>query len=531
MTGLLDARTDEVRENIECELCIVGAGAAGITLARKLAGAYGDIVLLEAGSLEFDAVTQELYGGRNLGLPYLDLRACRLRYFGGTTNHWSGYSRANDPIDYEGRPELGVPAWPVQKDQIQPFIDLAAGELGITTHFFDPAYHATELGFPESVLFETQAPALVTKVFQITPEERFGRIYREELAGAAGLRIVLNLNVVHLELAADGTRLESLRAKTTTGKTVRVRARIVVLACHAIENARLLLASNDIHEAGIGNAYDHVGRYFMEHPYVRASTLIPSKRLPLLYDWRYAERRNLNANLSLSAPTMRELGILQYYCRFIPVYAEQDVRDALGRLKSRFFEPFDRQVLEDIVTVVGELTDAAEYELNNRNLVDSRASLYLLEHRIEQAPNPRSRITLSEERDSLGSRRAELSWFLSETDYRTFQEGHDLVVRELSAVGAGRFVIEELTPEFVDEAIDGKFHHIGTTRMSDSPRDGVVDSDLRVHGVENLYILGSSVFPTAGYSGPTMMIVAFAFRLAEHLKSRSAEFVGAGNVV
>jgi choline dehydrogenase-like flavoprotein len=525
MTNYLDARTDAVEDSVDCELCIIGAGAAGITLARRLAGVYGDLVLMEAGSFEFDYATQQLYLGRNLGLPYYDLQGCRLRYFGGTTNHWSGYNRANDPIDYEGRPELGVPAWPVHMDEIQPFVDEAAHELGIRAQFFDATYYTRELGFPASVLFEANSPAFETKIFQIARERRFGQLYREELGKAPGLRVLLNLNAVHLQLTADGNRLQSVRAATTTGKNVTVRAKVFVLACHAIENARLLLASDDIQKTGVGNTYDQVGRYFMEHPYIVASKLIPSKRFSIFYDWKYALRRDLNANLSLSARAMKDLGILQYYCRFDPVYAEKDVRDAISG------PSFDRQVLEDLVTVLGDFSDAIENELNARDIVNTLPAYYRLEHRIEQAPNANSRVTLSDERDSLGTRCADVNWSLREVDYDTFREGHDLVVRELSALGAGRFILDELTPELIDATVSGKYHHMGTTRMSATPRDGVVDSNARVHGVDNLYVMGSSIFPTSGYSGPTMMIVAFTLRLAEHLKSRAAGLVGAGSAI
>jgi choline dehydrogenase-like flavoprotein len=527
VTNFVDARTEAVEETVSCELCIIGSGAAGITLARKLAGVYGDVVLMEAGSFELDYATQELGSGRNLGLPYFDLRGARLRYFGGTTNHWSGYCRANDPIDYEGRPELGVPAWPVPMSEIEPFVEQAAHDLGISSEFFDSAYYTRQLGFPASSLFEARNPAFETKVFQIALDQRFGRIYREELDKLRGLRILMNLNAVHLQLAADGGRLESVQAKTLTGKNVTIRAKAFVLACHAIENARLLLVSSDVQKSGVGNTFDQVGRYFMEHPWVWASKVVPSKSFSMLYDWQYGVRRNLNANLSLSARTMKELGILQYYARFDPVYAERDVRDAVSGLRSG---SFDRQALEDLATVLGDFSSVVENELNVRDIVNTLPAYYRVEHRIEQAPNASSRITLSDARDSLGTRCADIHWSLNELDYRTFKEGHDFVVRELSALGAGRFIVDEMTPELIDANVSGKYHHMGTTRMSADPRDGVVDRDARVHGVDNLYVVSSSIFPTSGYSGPTMMIIAFALRLAEHLKSR-ADRLATSNVI
>jgi choline dehydrogenase-like flavoprotein len=526
VTNYLDARTDAVEKNVSCGLCIIGAGAAGITLARKLARVYGDVVLMEAGSFELDYATQQLYLGQNLGLAYYDLQGCRLRYFGGTTNHWSGYCRANDPIDYEGRPELDVPAWPVRMEEIQPFVDEAARELGIRAEFFDPTFYTRELDFPESVLFESNNASLETKVFQIARDRRFGQLYRDELGTAPGLRVLLNLNAVHLQLSADGNRLDSVRARTLTGKDVTIRAKVFVVACHAIENARLLLASDDIHKTGLGNSHDQVGRHFMEHPWIWASKLIPTRRFSVFYDWQYGLRRDLNANLSLSAQTMKDLGILQYYCRFDPVFAEEGVRDAVSGVKAHVLGPFDRELLDDLVTVVGDFSDVVEYELNGRDIVNTLPNYYRIEHRIEQAPNANSRITLSDERDALGTRCADVNWSLRDVDYRTFREGHDFVVRELSALGAGRFIVDEPTRELIDANVSGKFHHMGTTRMGATAREGVVDVNARVHGVDNLYVMGSSIFPTSGYSGPTMMIVAFALRLVEHLKQSAPALAG-----
>lgn len=518
-----DALTDDLPEVLETDLCIVGAGAAGMTLAMQLADAPMRILMLESGGMDIDGQTQGLYRGANTGLPYFDLTACRLRYLGGTTNHWGGYCRANDPIDYQGRPELGVPAWPVTAADLEPYVHSAAAMLGLKPEGWDPAVQLRARGLPENDLLEAHSDALMTKVFQISQQVRFRPLYRANLGSQGNLRVLLHANVTHIGLDPDGRRVERLTVRALNGRSTVVRARRVILACHAIENARLMLASDDVMPAGVGNAHGHVGRHFMEHAHVISGVFIPNRgRFPAIYDSGYMASINVNANLSLTEAAMRRRGILQYYCRFLVPQENEAVRAAMGRIKDAFWEPFDPAFLDDIGEVLGNLPSAASAVADKLTTTRGDARYYLLDHRIEQAPNPASRIELSSERDALGNRRANLHWTLNDLDYKTFQEGQAAVAEAMTALGMGEFRLRTLDAEEVDRKVRGHFHHIGTTRMSERPQDGVVDAHCRVHGVENLYVAGSGVFPTAGYSGPTMMLIALAIRLASHLKEGTA---------
>lgn len=519
MTAFLDALKDGLPDELDADICIVGAGAAGMTLAMNLADSRQRVLLLESGGLDIDGATQALYRGANRGLPYYDLTACRLRYLGGTTNHWGGYCRANDPIDYEGRPELGVPAWPVGDAELKPYILKAAGMLGLDPAGWDPVVQMRQHELPAEALLERRTARLETKVFQISRQLRFRQLFRERLEAQENLRVVLHANVTNIGLDESGRRVRRLSVKTLDGRTATVRAGRVVLACHAIENARLMLASDDVMPAGVGNRHDHVGRYFMEHARVISGVFIPAKgRFPAIYDFAYMGSINVNANISLTEAAMRRHGVLSYYCRFLPPVEHEEVRAAMGRIKDGFWKPFDPLLLDDLAEVLGNLPGAMGAVSDRFMTTRGDARYYLLDHRIEQAPNPDSRIRLAEERDALGNRRAHLHWGLNALDHKTFQEGQRVVAEEMSALGLGRFQLETLTPETIERKVRGHFHHIGTTRMSSRPEEGVVDPDLKVHGLENLYVAGSSVFPTAGYSGPTMMIIALSMRLADHLK-------------
>ncbi|MCW2247463.1 choline dehydrogenase-like flavoprotein [Azospirillum fermentarium] len=522
-SGFADALTDDVPAVLDTDLCIVGAGAAGMTLAMQLADAPIRILMLESGGLDIDGQTQGLYRGANTGLPYFDLTACRLRYLGGTTNHWGGYCRPNDPIDYQGRPDLGVPAWPVTAADLAPHINRAAAMLGLTPEGWDPAFQLRARKLPENDLLEAHGDTLMTKVFQISQQVRFRPLYRDRLMAQGNLKLLLHANVTHIGLDPDGRRVERLTVRALNGRTTEVRAKRVVLACHAIENARLLLSSDDVMPTGVGNAHGHVGRHFMEHAHVISGVFIPAKgKFPAIYDSDYMASLNVNANLGLTEAAMRRRGILQYYCRFLVPQENEAVRAAMGRMKDAFWEPFDPAFLDDVAEVMGNLPSAAAAVRDKLTTTRGDARYYLLDHRIEQAPNPASRIELSAERDALGNRRANLHWALNDLDYKTFQQGQAAVAEAMTALGMGEFRLRTLDADEVDRKVRGHFHHIGTTRMSERPEDGVVDANCRVHGLENLYVAGSGVFPTAGYSGPTMMLIALAIRLSTHLKEGTA---------
>lgn len=524
VSGYIDARGDAVGNVIEASIAVIGSGAAGLTLARELAESGRSVALIESGGFDLEGQTQNLFSGKNLSLPYYNLSSCRLRYFGGTTNHWSGFCRANDAIDYEGRPEVGLPKWPVQHDEVDPYIRKAADSLQISNEFFDLSRFMDKVGMPADTLPDSKSQFLETKVFQLAKHIRLGQIYREALGKIPNLAIYHHLNAVHIQLASDGRTVTHVDCATLTGKKVQVKAQIFALCCHGIENARLLLVSNDVMNAGVGNEGDHVGRYFMDHTHIFASKFIPAPDFPLLYDRRFAEAKNLNVNIGFKDDFLRSEKLLQYYCRFNPVYFDEDIGDSVRRVRLGFYEPGDIDFLMDVGNILRDLHGVLTSEIGTKQslLPYPLPDYYEMEHRLEQAPNAASRVVISDRRDALGSLIADLDWQIVDEDVRSFRLGQEKIAKEFAALGYGRAELEEITPDLVKDRIAGHYHQIGTTRMSETSADGVVDRNCRLHNVGNLYIGGSSTFPTAGYSGPTMMIIGFAIRLADQIKSEVA---------
>lgn len=504
---------------LEADICIVGAGAAGITLARSLAGSGLEVLLLEAGGPGIEGRDQALCRWRQSGQPYTDLAACRLRYFGGTTNHWAGYSTAPQPVDFEPRPDLGLPGWPVPYADLAPYFASAAHGLGYPDAAFDPVLAARAVGESAEAVFDARSPALKTCLFRIARRQRLGERHADALAAQRGLRVVLRANVVHLQLDGAGRAVREAHVRSFDGPPLRVRARRWVLAAHALENARLLLVSNDLARAGIGNAHGQVGRGFMEHPCMTSGLLLPTGRLPRIYDEQWATVHDMNWTVGLSDVQARHHGTLQYQCRLMPVFAHDRVRLAVRRLREAWWQPGSAQALADLGELAAHPGDVAG--LAARSLADLRFKPlgYRLEHRIEQAPDPASRVVLDGGRDALGMPTAQLHWALSAIDERGFAAGQSVLARELERLGVGQVRAPALTPATVRaRVVEGLNHHAGTARMSADPRSGVVDGDCRVHGTDNLYVAGSAVFPRIGVANPTLTIVALALRLADHLR-------------
>lgn len=486
---IVDARVVPNDALIDCDVCIVGAGAAGITIAREFLGRPVQVVLLESGRLAPDPETQALYTGAVTERPYFDLDAARSRYFGGTTNLWTGECRPLDAQDFERRDWVPDSGWPFGLDELLPFYRKAQsvcqlGPYGYTADDWRP--HGAR---PMAI----EGERVQSYAFQYSPPTRFGEVYRDELRQAPNVVTYLGANAVDLETPVPPQRVSAVKVACLSGTSFRVAARAFLLATGGIENARLLLLADRVQPAGLGNGHDLVGRYFMEHLYLDAAADIRAPRGAIsdfYTSGHWVNGRRVRGILGLS-PEVRRREQLTNYCGVI-------------------VEPSP-----------GLLTRLRNTIANVRAGPAPRT--YFVKNVMEQAPNPDSRVTLGEDRDRLGCRRTALRWRLSALDKFTAHRAHAILGEELSRSGVGQ--MRSLMGREDDPwptSVRGARHHMGTTRMHADPRRGVVDADCRVHGIANLYVAGSSVFPTSGAANPTLTIVALALRLAGHLQNRIA---------
>lgn len=514
-----NARTLEDGAVVEGDLCIIGAGPAGISMALEWAGTDRRVLLLEGGGFELSPERQKLYQSQNTGRTYYPLQSARLHYFGGATNHWGGHCAPLDPIDFEPRDWVPRSGWPIDHDDLVPYYRRAASVAELPSERWNPEYWAEQLGQP---LLPTDAQKVQTKVWQRSGGRgkplRFGPAYRDEIEQAGNVHLFTHANVCTLSANDGATEVEEAVIRHFDGKEQSVRAPQFVLACGGVQNARLLLASNDQAPRGLGNEEGQVGRYFMEHLEVDSAKLVLPEPRPLkLYrfhpspspeDGRSRGYGRLRLSPSLQRQHRTLNGVVRFRLRrtgetspYTFEYFPSDARKVLAAWEKRFESP-----PEDGAALA--YTTPTSLQLNTR---------------LEQPPNPDSRVTLSEETDALGMPRAELHWSLSETDKRSIRVLNEEIAKEAGRMGLGRVRLmdwltgdDERWPDF----LTGGWHHMGTTRMAKSPNEGVVDSNCKVHGVSNLHVAGASVFSTGGAVNPTLSLIALALRLSDHLKTK-----------
>jgi len=504
---------------IRGDVCIVGAGAAGITIARSLAGTRHRVVVLESGGLDFEAPVQRLARGIVSGLHY-DLESSRLRYFGGSTNHWAGMSRPLDPEDFEVRDWVPFSGWPFRRTELEPYYERAQPICDLGPPRYDLEWWLGRLpGVQPLVHNDTMRTAL----FQIGPGTRFGEKYRSELRRATNVRVILHANAANVR--SDEARVHGVDVATLAGNRFTVDADVVVLALGGLENPRLLLASRDTNPAGLGNDRDLVGRFFMDHPQVHLGRLVladraPDPELSFFVGVPFARAglaamdppRTLLGAVALTRAAARDQRLPGWSTTLFPFEGgDDDDASPSSDATTGISTAAVAALVGDIEGRSGVPRPAREVEtLGGRTRVSNQFALLV---RSEQTPNPESRVALNSETDELGVPRLDLHWALTDDDRSHMLRGVEIFAREVGRLGLGRVLREPDVPPVVEYGS----HHSGTTRMHRDPAYGVVDAHAQVHGVENLFIAGSSVFPTEGFANPTLTIVALALRLADRI--------------
>jgi GMC oxidoreductase/FAD dependent oxidoreductase len=451
------------RSRLTADVCVIGAGPAGITVAEGLVRAGANVVLLESGGWNEDPEAQTLNHGDAEGpiikgdLRYL--RRGRVRQVQGSASIWGlGWCMPFRSIDFTRRGWVPLSGWPVRAAELAPYQRRAAATFG-----FDP--------------FEAPARdgALTRLSYHYPRNPLLFRAMLVELLAAPEFRVELGTTAVELNLKSD--RVQSVRCARLAGGELRVKADKVVLAGGGIENARMLL----FHERSLPANSSMTGRCFMEHPHVRAGTVRLRDSTPL-YSLFYG-------------------------------FGGQSSLDVLAL-------PDATQRRERILNTMVQLRPIASVVRANGPV---ECDVYL---RTEQAPNPDSRIVLGERLDRFGWPRPKLRWELLDLDWTSVVRTAELVSADLEQRHGARvelsigsdspWPMEPADPLESGDAAWGN-HHMGTTRMAADPAEGVVDRDCLVHGTANLYVAGSSVFPTGGCANPTFMIVTLAHRLVDHL--------------
>ncbi|WGM39371.1 GMC family oxidoreductase [Caulobacter sp. NIBR1757] len=504
--AFIDARTLPADSRIEADLIIIGGGMAGITIARQFAGTAVRVAILEGGGRDLSDTAQDLYDAAgatvrapdNADRPLDDYpRNSRARVLGGSGMVWGGKCRPLDAADFARRDWIPHSGWPMSRRDLQPFYDRACDLLEI------PHFDGAEAKDPERPILDIgadfmAAPVVFSKYSGGVDPAAFER-FRTEFAQAPNITVYLHANVTRIGLSKSGDRVVQLDVACLDGPRHTATAGRYILAAGGIENARLLLASNDVDLAGVGNRHGLVGRFFQGHvtysvdetDLVEGSALYLTAGKPM---GRYLnpDRRGAHSVIASDLPGQQRLKAGNFTVTLYPTAPPGPKAGGRG---------------EETIAV-GQM--AAKLD----GAAPLLAGCFLM---AEHFPNPESRITLAGEKDALGMPRVKLDWTYSTADLDGLERTAAHFGDSLGAAAKGRFCWPAERRDLVAISTASR-HHMGTTRMHADPRQGVVDPDGRVHGLRNLHIAGSSVFPTSGIANPTLTILALALRMSDHLK-------------
>nr|WP_246733800.1 GMC oxidoreductase [Rhizobium sp. 57MFTsu3.2] len=477
----------------------------------------------------------------------------RRRQFGGTSNAWGGRCIPFDSIDFAERYWVPHSGWPISWQEVKGYLPKSAAlcEIG------DPVFDVMSAfpGRQAEMIAGFDGPDITSSQLERWgPPTNFAHRYGPELARSGNVTVMLNCTVTSLTLDPSSRRVAKVDVAVAADQRFVICPAMVVLACGGIENARLLLASNDVIPTGIGNEHDNVGRYYMSHlTGMHTWAKLKDDGESLIFNFERhgetyvrrrfwvtpeaQEREKIGNSIATfltpftdDASQANALSSAIFLAKFGIGLARQG---SLGHIRNHWTQLTEHaaRVVRNGPQLLPQVTEAVKQRYFSKRrlpiLLPRKEDLqnqFGLCYQTEHAPNPESRIVLHRERDALGVPRSEVRVAFSEIDIRTAVSTHALIRKQLNSTDTGDLAYDEDTLK--DEVLnrlrnfDSAAHHIGTTRMALLPRDGVVDVDCRVHGTENLFVAGASVFATSGHANPTLMIIALASRLVDHLKSK-----------
>ena len=523
---IMDFKTSPANGFVDADVCLIGSGAAGLTLAHHLPSTLR-VLIVEAGDRE-PRWNDDRLSGEVAGPQFDGFENGRARAFGGATRLWFGQCIRLDPIDFEKRDWVPYSGWPIGLRDLGTYYDRAETFLGLERVDYHAGRLWSRFGLP-GLGFD--AAELSFKCTAYCPQPDFIKGFGKQLVRRRpNVSMILNATAVGFDLDASGRMVTSVQLRGEGGREGAIRSRTFVLCGGGIENPRLLLASNDVAPMGIGNERGLVGRFFQDHPSGTTGVLATAHPRLIQRHFRKLRCRGVTSwpKLALADALQRRRRVLNANCLMLYDYADGSpmaaAKGALEALKRRDPAASMRrgaQALRHLPELVGK---AAHARLTGKAPMFASSAILLKAH-VEQGPDPANRVSLSGERDQFGTPRARLTWRIHPDEIRTLREMTAAVDRELRRLSLGKVIPApwlDAGSQAAATHLADTYHHAGTTRMGASQSDGVVDAHCRVFGTENVYVAGSSVFPTSGYANPTLTIVALAIRLSDHLSDRRA---------
>lgn len=555
---MIDGRSLSAGTRLAADVCIVGAGPAGITLARTLAAEGVDVLIMESGGPKASASAQSLNSGHvDPGSHHPPIDMYRERRLGGSSTIWGGRCIPFDPIDFEQREHVAHSGWPISYDEVARFYEPALKECEAGAFQFGEDALLSNESFIEG--FETAGGtnnSLEAGLERYSPPTNFARRYGKIMLAQRNLRLVIESTCVELKTRNGGGHVEGAEFATSAGNRFSVSAKVFVVASGGLETVRLLASSTKNHAAGLGNGHDLLGRFYMCHieGTVGELRLTPETRRVA---WNFEPTRDgvfARRRLRISDKVQHEqhlrntifrlhhanpvdpghgnavLSLMYFAKQFIlPEYRRKITSTELVAVQempkgSAFWRRHAMNIVAGVPTLatfIPKWIIGRHFRYRRLPYVALHAAngAYPIDFNAEQEPNPDSRVTVVTERDHFGQPKLSVSWKATDNDVSAIERSYRQLDDALRQAGVGRidFGHQDLG-DMLRRCGPVGGHHIGTARMGVDEKSGVVDAQCRVFEADNLYLAGSAVFPTCSHANPTLTALALTLRLADHLK-------------
>lgn len=525
------------------DVCIAGAGPAGLAVALECEARGLSIIIIEAGGLQphptglMSEATDILDKLRHGQMDVVTRQA-----LGGTSWAWGGECIPFDSIDFERRDYVPHSGWPITYNDISAWHGPAARFLACDNSNF----------FGSLPGWENLSSCNVDHLGRFSTSSNLANRYRSRLEQSPNILLCVGKTVTGIQLDMSGQAVSCLKIRSSQGGTMETqKARFYVLAGGGVRTTHLLLALQRTFPQLCGGDKGPLGRYYMGHIAGEIATIVfnnptdsqefvfrpVAKKVYSLRRIKIREEVQKRESLLNTAFMLRNPAIADHrhmngalslinLCLSNPLAGKRFSR----RLSSTFAMPTEPQRLKHLgnavrapLRTVKDIKAILQQFLQETKipvLIGNTAGRYTLRYHAEQIPNPESRIRLADQFDRYGEPTLKIDFRFTDQDGQSVLRAHEMLDQELRMTGRGYldywYPFKERLAAIMDIATDG-YHQAGTTRMKADPSEGVVDSTCRVHDICNLYIASSSVFPTTGSANPTFPIVAFALRLAAHI--------------
>lgn len=525
---ILDFENLDNDDMLQADVCIVGSGVAGLSLANEFLDTQLKVLILEGGGKKDELRSQKLYQSDVTGLEHDGVHNGRFRVYGGSSTRWGGQLMTSRKEDFEKKPYIAFSGWPVDKNDVEPYYARAQSIMRVNDMSYEKKLWK-QLNV-EPIAFDENKITYRFSKWANFKNRNLAKYIGPSCKSSANVNVLLHANAAEIILKDGAQSVKSIKIKSYKGKEAFVTATTFIICAGTIDTARLLLASRSVSAHGVGNNNDLVGRFFQDHISYRVARLKPaaSKIFSDTFNPFYRTSTMHSCKLDMAAIMQDELACPHVMGHVVFDYSEEsgfyEFRRILRAVQSkknplpspmgawrmlRFVDDFFR-------LFVGALVIGRRFSPKN-----SKSYLQL---EAEQVPSPDSRVSLSNELDELGMPKVILNWKLSGPEKEAMKQYVELFRVEWERLELGEANWDLSKDLFEDgdawlENCRDTFHQTGTTRMSVEPEDGVVDRDLKVHGIDNLYIGSCSVFPTGGTANPTLTMMALCMRLADKIKT------------